>query len=289
MIESDVTVILVRYCEIGLKSTPVRRRFEMILKDNMLAMLAADGVEALITYAEARYYIETDDVEKCVASVKKVFGIASLSVAEETTSDLDDICRVAADYSIGRISSNQSFAVKARREGTHPYTSMDLGRIMGSAIFTRNEGLGIRVDLTDPDKVFYVEVRNNKAFIFDEYVTCPGGLPLGSQGRVIAKIDDRRGIVSAWMMMKRGCRVMVHDGIDIGLLRRYDPAIRTFIDEGIDENDIRDILGWVEGTSLNDLDKVDVSKHDVPVFFPTIGMNDEEVDALYSSIETSTF
>ena len=99
-----VSLLLVRYCEIGLKSTPVRRRFENILKDNMLTMLAADGVEAIITFADARYFIETDDIERCADSVKKVFGIASLSIVEECTSDLEDICRIAADYSVGRIS-----------------------------------------------------------------------------------------------------------------------------------------------------------------------------------------
>ena len=222
-----MTIVLVRYCEIGLKSTPVRRRFESILKDNMLTMLAADGIEAFITFADARYYIETEDIEGCVRSVKKVFGIGSLSVAEVCSSDMQDICDTAADYSVGRISEGQSFAVKARREGSQPYTSMDVGREAGSAIFIRNEDKGIKVDLKEPDKTIYVEVRNNKAYIFDEYIACPGGLPLGSQGRVIAESYDKRGTVSAWMMMKRGCRALVVGNHDIDLLRRYDPTLRV--------------------------------------------------------------
>lgn len=282
-------MLLVRYCEIGLKSTPVRRRFEGILKENMLTMLAADGVEAIITYADARYFIETDDIDRCVDSVKKVFGIASLSIAEECSSDLDDICRTAADYSVGRISKGQSFAVKARREGTHPYTSMDLGREAGSAIFIRNEDLGVRVDLTTPEKVFYIEVRNNKAYIFDSYVACPGGLPLGSQGRVFAEIGDRRGMVSAWMMMKRGCRTMVHGDFGIDQLRRYDPTIRSITDEELENGSIKEILGVVMGTSLEQLDSVDVSKFEVPVYFPTIGMTDADVDELYGHIESAEF
>ena len=285
----SVSLILVRYCEIGLKSTPVRRRFEGILKENMLTMLAADGVEAIVTYADARYFIETDDIERCVDSVKKVFGIASLSIAEECSSDLDDICRTAADYSVGRISEGQSFAVKARREGTHPYTSMDLGREAGSAIFIRNEDLGVRVDLTRPEKIFYIEVRNNKAYIFDSYVACPGGLPLGSQGRVFAEIGDRRGMVSAWMMMKRGCRTMVHGDFGIDQLRRYDPTIRSITDEELANGSIKEILGMVMGTSLEQLDSVDVSKFEVPVYFPTIGMTDADVDELYGHIESSEF
>ena len=280
---------MVRYCEIGLKSTPVRRRFENILKDNMLTMLSADGVEAIITYADARYFIETDDIDRCVDSVKKVFGIASLSVAEECTSDMDDICRTAAEYSVGRISKGQSFAVKARREGTHPYTSMDVGREAGSAIFIRNEDLGVKVDLTDPEKTFYIEVRNNKAYIFDSYIDCPGGLPLGSQGRVFADISDKRGMVSAWMMMKRGCRTMVHGDHGLDILKRYDPTLRSLTDEEIESGSVKEILGMVMGTSLEDLESVDVSRYDVPVYFPTIGMTDDEVESLYRQIVEVSF
>ena len=282
-----MTIVLVRYCEIGLKSTPVRRRFESILKDNMLTMLAADGIEAFITFADARYYIETEDVEGCVKSVKKVFGIGSLSIAEVCSSDMQDICDTAAEYSVGRISEGESFAVKARREGSQPYTSMDVGREAGSAIFLRNEDKGIKVDLKEPDKTFYVEVRNNKAYVFDEYIACPGGLPLGSQGRVIAESDDRRGTVSAWMMMKRGCRVLVTGDNDIDLLRKYDPTLRVVEHSGTET--LKEVLGVVKGTSLNDLDSIDVSEYSVPVYFPTIGMGDADVDSLYESIVRSEF
>ena len=284
-----MSLLLVRYCEIGLKSTPVRRRFENILKDNMLTMLAADGVEAIITYADARYFIETSDIQRCVDSVKKVFGIASLSVAEECSSDMDDICASAAEYSVGRISEGQSFAVKARREGSHPYTSMDVGREAGSAIFLKNEKLGVKVDLTNPEKVFYIEVRNNKAYIFDSYITCPGGLPLGSQGRVFADISDERGMVSAWMMMKRGCRTMVRGDCGIDILRSYDPTLRSVTDEEIASGSVKEILGMVMGTSLEGLDSVDVSKYDVPVYFPTIGMTDDEVGKLRGQIVSAEF
>ena len=284
-----MSLLLVRYCEIGLKSTPVRRRFENILKDNMLTMLAADGVEAIITYADARYFIETNDIQRCVDSVKKVFGIASLSVAEECSSDMDDICASAAEYSVGRISEGQSFAVKARREGSQPYTSMDVGREAGSAIFLKNEHLGVKVDLTNPEKVFYIEVRNNKAYIFDSYITCPGGLPLGSQGRVFADISDERGMVSAWMMMKRGCRTMVRGDFGIDILRSYDPTLRSVTDEEIESGSVKEILGMVMGTSLEGLDSVDVSKYDVPVYFPTIGMTDDEVKDLRGQIASAEF
>lgn len=264
-----------RYSEIGLKSAPVRRRFENQLKDNMLSMLMEDGVEALVTKNGARYYVEATDLDAAVASLRRVFGVGSISVAEECDSSrMEDICSKAAEYSRSRISAGQSFAVKARREGSQGYTSMDVGREAGSAIFIANEDRGVRVDLTDPDVVFYVEVRENRAFVFGEYIRCHAGLPVGSQGKVIAEVGDERGMVAAWLMMKRGCRVIAHGDADlIALLRRYDPLLK--VGDGNPQ-----ALGYVLGTSLDGLDAVDVSSYDVPVYFPTIGMSDDEVSEL---------
>lgn len=270
-----MSVLLVRYSEIGLKSAPVRRRFENQLKDNMLSMLMEDGVEALVTKNGARYYVEATDPDAAVASLRRVFGVGSISVAEECDSSrMEDICSKAAEYSRSRISAGQSFAVKARREGSQGYTSMDVGREAGSAIFIANEDRGVRVDLTDPDVVFYVEVRENRAFVFGEYIRCHAGLPVGSQGKVIAEVGDERGMVAAWLMMKRGCRVIAHGDADlIALLRRYDPLLK--VGDGNPQ-----ALGYVLGTTLDGLDAVDVSSYDVPVYFPTIGMSDDEVSEL---------
>ena len=270
-----MSVLLVRYSEIGLKSAPVRRRFENQLKDNMLSMLMEDGVEALVTKNGARYYVEATEPDAAVASLRRVFGVGSISVAEECDSSrMEDICSKAAEYSRSRISAGQSFAVKARREGSQGYTSMDVGREAGSAIFIANEGRGVRVDLTDPDVVFYVEVRENRAFVFGEYIRCHAGLPVGSQGKVIAEVGDERGMVAAWLMMKRGCRVIAHGDADlIALLRRYDPLLK--VGDGNPQ-----ALGYVLGTSLDGLDAIDVSSYDVPVYFPTIGMSDDEVSEL---------
>ena len=272
-----MSVILARYAEIGLKSAPVRRRFENQLRENAVNMLMEDGVEAIVEKQGARLYVEAEDPERAVATLRRVFGIASVSVTETTSSKMEDICALAVSYSLPRLSQGQSFAVRARREGSQGYTSMDVGREAGSAIFIANEDKGVKVDLTDPDVVFNVEVRDNRAFVFGDVVRCHGGFPVGSQGKVLARIDDDRGIVSAWLMMKRGCRVIASGSADWSCLRVYDPMIR----EGTEH---RQALGLVMGTALEDLDSVDVSKYDLPVYFPTIGMTDAEVAELAETI-----
>ena len=274
-----MSILLIRYAEIGLKSAPGRRRFENQLKDNILTMRLEDGVEALVTKRGARYYVEATDTEAAVRSVRKVFGVASISVAEVCSSKMEDMCAVAAEYSKGRLSEGQSFAVKARREGSQGYSSMDVGREVGSAIFLANEHLGVEVDLTTPDVVFYVEVRDNQAYIFQDYIRCHAGLPVGSQGKVVAHVEDDRGLVSAWLMMKRGCRVMLRGEDYLPLLRQYDPIMRA-----VDQDGGRNVFGYVLGTRLEDVGKIDVSSYDLPVYFPTIGMTDDEVATLAETI-----
>ena len=278
-----VSVILVRYSEIGLKSRPVRKRFEMQLRDNLMGMLTNDGVEALVTSDESRFYVTAENTDAAVRSIKRVFGVASLSITETCGSDLDEICEMAAEYSIPRMTEGQSFAVRARREGTHTYTSMMLGKEAGSAIFLVNRG--VKVDLTTPDVTFFIEVRNNKTFIFDSYIRAHAGLPLGSQGRVVAEVNDDRGLLSAWLMMKRGCRAIVHGTHDTSLLKAYDPSLKV-VEENERERYRKDILGNVLGTSVEDLKDVDVSAYPVPVYFPTIGMSDLEVTETLNALRS---
>jgi thiamine biosynthesis protein ThiI len=277
-----VSVILVRYSEIGLKSKPVRKRFEMQLKDNMMSMFLRDKVEALVTSDSSRIYVVSSDTEAAAHSIRRVFGVASLSIAETCGSSMEEICAAAAKYSLSRIKKGQSFAVKARREGQHPYNSMELGKEAGSAIYVANGGL--KVDLTDPDIIFYIEVRNNKAYIFDSYIRAHAGLPLGSQGKVIAEVNDERGLLSAWLMMKRGCKALVVGDHGTDVLNAFDPSLKTI---GEDEREHRrDILGVVKGTSIGGLNDIDVTEYNVPVYFPTIGMDDKEVADMLSVIRS---
>ncbi len=273
-----MSILLVRYSEIGLKSAPVRKKFENILRENMLSMLMSDGVEALVNKNGARFYVESEDTDAAIASLRRVFGIGSISVAEECASArMEDICAKAAEYSLPRLSEGQSFAVRARREGSQGYTSMDVGREAGSAIFLANEDKGVKVDLTDPDVTFYVEVRDNRAFVFGDYIRCHAGLPVGSQGKVVAKVDGERGLVSAWLMMKRGCRVIASGDYGLDALARYDTHFKV-------GDSHPQSLGLVMGLSIEDIPSFDASAYDCPVFFPTIGMSDEEVSQIASVI-----
>ena len=270
-----MAILLLRYSEIGLKGISVRNRWENRLKDNILQMLAADGVEALVTRGQARFYVEASDLDAAIRSIRKVFGVGSISIAETCANDMETICSTVAEYSKSRMVKGKTFAVKARREGGQKYTSMDLAKSCGDAIWNANLDKDPKVNLKDPDIVFWVESRPRDAFIFQDYIYCHAGLPMGSQGHVLAYVDNDRGVLSALLMMKRGCKVVVRGEYGLDLLREYDPNLKV-----VDDNYITAgrVLGFVKGFGLDDIEGFDPSEYALPVFFPTVGMSDSEVE-----------
>ena len=277
-----MSLILVRYAEIGLKSRPVRRRFESILRENITKMLIRDGIESLISSDEGRLYLECDDVEKATVSLRRVFGVASISVTEVFEGGLSEICSSAAEYSKGRLQQGQSFAVRPRREGVHEYTSVDLGREVGSAIFLANEFLDVRVNLRDPDVEFFVEVRQKKAYLFTDYLSGPGGLPMGSQGKVVAVVDNNNDALAAWLMMRRGCEALILGQGPLELLQRYDTDLRFYKGRFEDIYKDHDILGVVYGYTIDEMQNIEQAHNpELTSFHPLVGMSKEEIGKMF--------
>lgn len=274
-------IILVRYAEVGLKSASVRRYFETILMDNMLSALAVHGLEALIDSQQGRIYVTTDKVDEAAQVLRRVFGVASVSPALVGDSAMEAMQKAAAAYSREVLRDGQSFAVKARREGNHPYKSMDVGREVGSAIFLANEERGVKVNLTRPDVTFYVEVRDKKAYLFSKYMSGPGGLPMGSQGKVVAVVREERDALAAWMLMKRGCRATILAPEETGaaaILQAWDPRLKVVVgsDLGSVMSDGK-TLAAVYGYGLKDMELIKALPSAHPSFFPLVGMTEQEI------------
>jgi thiamine biosynthesis protein ThiI len=274
--------ILVRYAEMGLKSRSVRKRFESILVDNLMSSLANEGLEGLVASEYGRIFVEVEDPEKASKALSRVFGVSSVSSVIRCSSEMEELKGRAADFSKPLLKQGQSFAVRARRTGNHPFTSMDLGRELGSAVFLANEDKGIRVDLTNPEVEIFAEVREKKAYLFSAYIPGPGGLPLGSQGKVIALLEKESDALAAWLIMKRGCRTIAlgeEDSVAVRLLRAWDPALKVSPLKEMNEAVKRHkALAMVFGYVLEDFEKIKEADLPVPAFFPLVGMDFEEIE-----------
>jgi len=199
-------VILVRYDELALKSKKVRARYEQILVKNLKAMLTADGCSySNITKEMGRIFIHSSDTN-ALNSAAKVFGVVSASPAYTCEPTIEAASELCADVANNLLREGQSFAIRARRAGNHDFTSRDMAVACGNAV---QKNKNVRVDLDNPDVEIFAEMRQDKAYVFTESVKGVGGLPMGTQGRMVALISG--GIdspVAAWLMMKRGCEII---------------------------------------------------------------------------------
>ena len=199
-------VIIARYGEIGLKSPKIRSRFERKLVKNIKATF-----ECEVSRNQGRIYIHPDDFDDGVEKLNRVFGVVSYSPAISTKTTYEDIDATLGEYveeliAEDMLDENTKFAIKCRRVGTHDFTSQEMAAHCGGVV--RNKVLA-PVDLTNPDLTIFVEVREDDTFIFHEKIKGPGGLPLGTQGKVVVLLSS--GIdspVAAYLMMKRGCEVV---------------------------------------------------------------------------------
>ena len=199
-------LIIARYGEIGLKSPKIRSRFERKLVKNIKATFDCE-----VDRNQGRIYIFPKNFEEGIDKLNRVFGVVSYSPATSTYSNYEDIDETLRQYTKdlmaeGILDENTKFAIKCRRVGTHDFTSQEMAAHCGGVV---RDVVLAPVDLTNPDLTIFVEIRDDDAYIYHEKIKGPGGLPLGTQGKVVVLLSS--GIdspVAAYLMMKRGCEVI---------------------------------------------------------------------------------
>lgn len=199
-------LIIGRYGEIGVKSTKIRINFERKLVKNIKATF-----KSKVERNQGRIYIYPKDFEEGLEKLNRVFGIVSYSPAVSTLSTYEEIDKTLTEYVEELIAEelldeNTRFAISCRRVGEHDYSSQEMAAHCGGVV--RNV-VQAPVDLSNPELTIFVEIRDDKAYIFHEKIKGPGGLPLGTQGKVVVLLSS--GIdspVAAYLMMKRGCEVV---------------------------------------------------------------------------------
>ena len=197
-------VIIARYGEIGIKSPKIRSRFERKLVKNIKATFECD-----VSRNQGRIYVYPKDFDEGISKLNRVFGVVSYSPATSTTyMDIDETLTKYTKELISEniLDENTRFAIRCRRVGTHDFTSQEMAAHCGGVV---RKTISSPVDLTNPELTIYIEIRDEETFIYHEKIKGPGGLPLGTQGKVVVLLSS--GIdspVAAYLMMKRGCEII---------------------------------------------------------------------------------
>ncbi len=247
-ITSEPEIVLVRYGELGLKGKN-RGSFEHALIRNIRSA-ARHIAEVRVERKRGRMAVFAEQRSLEVARrLQDVPGIKSVSPAWGCAAEPDAIAELALAVMRSELEQRpagreQSFRVESSRaDKSFPLLSMELDRHVAERILPE---LGsFRIDLKNAELRLGIEVRPERAYVFVRRLPGPGGLPVGTLGRVMCLISG--GIdspVAAYLAMKRGCQVSFvtfHSYPYIGeaskkkvldlvrQLSRYQPRSRVFV------------------------------------------------------------
>jgi len=150
----------------GTKGIPIKKvlittvpGLEELLMEEVERLLPGGGVIrwGRVIY-ESAHPLDTDELYRLVGRLtlaEKVYAV----LAEARARTLDDIRNAtlsALDDVKLLLEPTASFAVKAERIGTHPFSSTDVARAVGSAVQALNPPPPVSLD--DPDVVLYAEL-----------------------------------------------------------------------------------------------------------------------------------
>jgi tRNA uracil 4-sulfurtransferase len=200
MSEQQVTVMIRLAAELTIKSARTRSAFLRRLRRNIRDALKSAGIEHELEAVWGRMFVRAKS-PMALPLLTRVFGISSVSVVEQTVdADLATIVREATSHFMPLV-AGRTFAVRARRTGRHDFRSLDVEQQLGAALLPHSAG----VNLTKPEVSAFVEVRDEKTYLFSERSPGAGGLPLGVEGRAVSLLSGGfDSAVSSWLMLKRG-------------------------------------------------------------------------------------
>jgi len=288
-------IILIRYGEVSLKSTYVRKYFESILVKNIKKALAQENIAHSITKDRGRIYLSTTEISKSCLVLSRIFGIVSFSPAAQTTSDIGDISIVSKQIIKNILTKQKSFAIRSTRIGTHTFSSQQVAIQIGNDIVKATQA---KVNLTHPDVELFIEIRDKKSFLFTEKIKGVGGLPLGTQGKTIILIENPFSLLAAWYLMHRGCNVILantqktNDKSLYSFLNNWyadseiisvDQKTKNFYNQLLTLASEKKCDGLVTGRTLEELSCsiapiAQLKKQiDIPVLTPLIAMTHEEI------------
>ncbi len=204
---NEQNILIVRCGEVALKGMN-KPYFERMLSDRIRKNLRKfEGVD--VKRQEGLIFVRADkhlDIDAVIKEITKVFGVDSVSKAVEARPELDEIGKAAVDYMLNLIEERgvNTFKVEAKRaDKNFPVKSPEIGRIIGAKVLIGCKVL--KVNVHEPDVLLHVDVRHDRAYIYEGKIRGFGGLPLGTNGKGLVLLAG--GIdspVAAWMMAKRG-------------------------------------------------------------------------------------
>jgi thiamine biosynthesis protein ThiI len=198
---------LIKYSEIGVKGKN-RYVFEDALVHQIKrALYGVDG-HFVVKKQSGRVLVSVEgeyDYDDTIAALQHVFGISAICPTVVVPDEgFDKMAEAVIKYVDEEFEDkNFSFKVMGRRANKqYPMTSMEVAAEIGARLLDAFPEM--HVDVHHPDRIIYVEVRENIA-IYSTEIPGPCGMPVGTAGKAMLLLSG--GIdspVAGYMIAKRG-------------------------------------------------------------------------------------
>ncbi len=150
--------------------------------------------------------IDNQYMDEIIEILKFVPGIYYISVATKIENNIDLIKKFCFKIAQKEYFDNAKFRITCHRNyKNYPLSSNEIINIIAGEIL---ENTNYKVSLEDYNLNINIEIKNDSAIIFTNKIKCLGGLPIGSNGRVLMLLSG--GIdspVASKLLMNRGLAV----------------------------------------------------------------------------------
>lgn len=145
---------------------------------------------------------ELDRVAKIIASIPGVSSTSpSLMLHGDITSVYNDIVEAITSDLVQR----ESFRIETSCSLENTSCS-SISRYIGYLV---SRETGSRIDLVEPDKTYYIDIRGDYVLVTNKVYEGIGGLPYGVEGCLTVLVSGGiDSIVAAWYALKRGCSII---------------------------------------------------------------------------------
>ena len=196
--------------EITIKSTPVRNRMSRQLTENIRMILKRHFTGAKVRQDWDKLEVEipgegaalTREASSLLAAIPGIANFALVRVF--TLGDLHSIYEHTLEV-WGQALRGKTFCVRVKRNGKHPFDSVEIERYVGGGLNQHAQTAG--VNLHTPDITVKLEVRDETLYVLEDKTQGLGGFPIGSQEPVLSLVSGGfDSTVASYQAIRRGLR-----------------------------------------------------------------------------------
>ncbi len=240
--------VIVRFSgEIAIKSRGVRTYWENLLVDRIRRVCEGELIREGL-----RVYIKTEKPMETISRLKYIFGLSSFSPAimvDPIYEEIEDAAFRIVDYTLQEDDSITTFGIFVEKNLRDDIDSNELKVKLGDEI---RKKYNLKVKLKGTHLPICIEIREKKAFLFTERIPGPGGLPLGTQDKLVSMFSGGPdSSLASWYAMRRGSKIVLVY-LDFG----GEPLRSEALERALKGAERLSLWGGVEKLYIIDFDQV---------------------------------